>query len=43
MDLSKSRIVIERLCMSIAYIALKSTNSFWEDSMPNIIQFGSAD
>lgn len=29
--------VIERLCMAIAIIALKSCNTFWVDSIKDII------
>lgn len=43
MDMGKSRIVIERLCMSAAYIALRSCNTFWEDSIANIVSFGTVD
>ena len=43
MDVFKAKIVGERLCMSIAYIALKACNTFWTDSVQNIINFGSVD
>ncbi|CDW78104.1 transportin-serine arginine isoform a [Stylonychia lemnae] len=43
MDMQKSRIAVERLCMAIAYIAIKSCNTFWEDSITTIIQEGSVD
>ena len=35
--------VIERLCMIIAFIAIKSTNTFWSNSVSEIIQFGLVD
>lgn len=38
-----SRIVVERLCMSIALIALQTTNSCWTDSVAQVITFGSDD
>ena len=34
--------VIERLCMIISYIAIKSTNTFWPQSVSEIAVFGQA-
>ena len=31
---------MERLCMSIGFIALKASNTFWTDSIANIVSFG---
>jgi len=36
-----SSVVIDRLCMSIALIALKTVNSAWPNSIADIITFGS--
>lgn len=36
----KGRVVVERLCMSIAYIAVKACNTFWDKAVENIISFG---
>lgn len=38
---SKSKVVFERLCMCISYIALKTCNGAWPESIENIIAFGS--
>jgi hypothetical protein len=32
--------VVERLCMIISFIAIKSTNTFWPQSVSEIITFG---
>jgi hypothetical protein len=40
---NKSRVVFERLCMCISYIAIKSCNGAWTDSITNVIAFGSVD
>jgi hypothetical protein len=37
----KGRVVLDRVCMSIAMIALKSSNSCWMKSVDDIIAFGS--
>ena len=34
-------VIIERLCMSISIIALRSCNTFWSESVNEIIQYGS--
>lgn len=36
-----SKLVTERLCMCVAYLALHTTNSIWKSSVPDLIAFGS--
>ena len=38
---NKSRVVFERLCMCISYLAIKTVNGAWNDSIANVISFGS--
>jgi len=34
--------VIERLCMSVAYLALHTTNTCWQSSIADIVSYGSS-
>ena len=34
------KMVIERLCMSVAYLALHTTNTCWQTSVSDLISFG---